>query len=149
MKEDPLAFVLWKPSQMGETSWPSPWGAGRPGWHIECSAMSLHYLGPELDIHGGGTDLIYPHHENEIAQTETATGHAPLARFWMHVEMVRLDGIKMSKSLGNMVFARELRKRVNPMAVRHYLLSTHYREFFDYAENDLGASVERVARLER
>jgi L-cysteine:1D-myo-inositol 2-amino-2-deoxy-alpha-D-glucopyranoside ligase len=148
-KEDPLDFVLWKPSQPGETSWPGPWGTGRPGWHIECSAMSLHYLGPEIDIHGGGTDLIYPHHESEIAQTETATGHAPLARYWMHCEMVRLDGVKMSKSLGNMVFARELRKRVSPVAIRHYLLTRHYRELFDYTDEGLAASVERVSRVDR
>jgi L-cysteine:1D-myo-inositol 2-amino-2-deoxy-alpha-D-glucopyranoside ligase len=147
LKEDPLDFVLWKPSQPGEASWPSPWGQGRPGWHIECSTMALTYLGPELDIHGGGTDLIYPHHENETAQSEAATGHAPFARFWIHVEMVRLDGVKMSKSLGNLVLVRDLRSRFNPLALRHYLLSTHYRTYLDYSEDRLLASVERIDRL--
>ena len=149
MKEDPLDFVLWKPSQPGETSWPSPWGVGRPGWHIECSAMALRYLGPELDIHGGGTDLIYPHHENEIVQSESATGHAPLARYWIHSAMVRLDGTKMSKSLGNLIFVRELRKRYDPLAIRHYLLTTHYRDQLDYSEAGLDASVESVRQLEQ
>jgi L-cysteine:1D-myo-inositol 2-amino-2-deoxy-alpha-D-glucopyranoside ligase len=148
-KEDPLDFVLWKPSREGEASWETPWGTGRPGWHIECSAMALHYLGPTLDIHGGGSDLIYPHHENEIAQSEAVTGHGPLARFWVHVAMARLDGTKMSKSLGNLVLVRELRARVNPLAIRHYLLRTHYRDFLDYSENELNASAERVSLLER
>jgi L-cysteine:1D-myo-inositol 2-amino-2-deoxy-alpha-D-glucopyranoside ligase len=148
-KEDPLDFVLWKPSQPGEDAWPSPWGSGRPGWHIECSAMALKYLGPELDVHGGGTDLVYPHHESEIAQSVAATGHAPFARYWVHVEMVRLDGTKMSKSLGNLVLAHDLRQRVNPRAIRHYLLTVHYRDFFDYSEDALRTSVARVERLER
>ena len=148
-KEDRLDFVLWKPSQPGETSWASPWGTGRPGWHIECSAMALHYLGPELDIHGGGSDLIYPHHENEIAQSEAATGHAPLARFWIHAAMVRLGDTKMSKSLGNMVFVRDLRKRFDAVAIRHYLLTSHYRAELDYSEDELSQSAARVKRLER
>jgi len=148
-KEDRLDFVLWKPSLPGETSWASPWGTGRPGWHIECSAMALHYLGPELDIHGGGTDLIYPHHENEIAQSEAATGHAPLARYWIHAAMVRLGDTKMSKSLGNMVFVRDLRKRIGAVAIRHYLLTSHYRTELDYSEDDLNQSVARVNRLDR
>jgi L-cysteine:1D-myo-inositol 2-amino-2-deoxy-alpha-D-glucopyranoside ligase len=148
-KEDPLDFILWKPSRPGEASWPSPWGVGRPGWHIECSAMSTRYLGPQLDIHGGGSDLIYPHHEHEIAQTEAATGKAPFARFWMHAEMVQLGGIKMSKSLGNLILVRELRQRVDPLVVRHYLLSTHYRDFLDYSEAELLASKEKLERLQR
>jgi L-cysteine:1D-myo-inositol 2-amino-2-deoxy-alpha-D-glucopyranoside ligase len=148
-KEDPLDFVLWKPSQPGETSWDSPWGVGRPGWHIECSAMALHYLGPELDIHGGGSDLVYPHHENEIAQSEAATGHAPLARFWIHAAMVRLGDTKMSKSLGNMVFVRDLRKRFSPVAIRHYLLTSHYRTELDYSEDAMSQSAARVKRLDR
>jgi L-cysteine:1D-myo-inositol 2-amino-2-deoxy-alpha-D-glucopyranoside ligase len=148
-KEDPLDFVLWKPSRVGEASWPSPWGTGRPGWHIECSAMALHYLGPALDIHGGGSDLIFPHHENEIAQSESVTGHVPLARYWLHVEMVRMDGTKMSKSLGNLALVRDLRTRFNPVAIRHYLLNTHYRSLLDYSEDELRASAEQVALLER
>ena len=148
-KEDPLDFVLWKPSRPGESSWPSPWGPGRPGWHIECSAMALRYLGSEIDIHGGGTDLIYPHHENEIAQSEAGSGRSPFVRFWIHVEMVRLDGVKMSKSLGNLILVRDLRSRVSPMAIRHYLLRTHYRAFLDYADTDLLVSAERMARLDR
>jgi L-cysteine:1D-myo-inositol 2-amino-2-deoxy-alpha-D-glucopyranoside ligase len=148
-KEDPLDFILWKSSQLGEASWASPWGQGRPGWHIECSAMALTYLTPTLDIHGGGSDLIFPHHENEIAQSEAGTGQSPFARFWMHVEMVSLGGVKMSKSLGNLVLVRELRRRVNPLAIRHYLLCTHYRSWLDYSEPGLQASVERVRRLDR
>ncbi len=148
-KEDPLDFVLWKPSQRGEASWASPWGQGRPGWHIECSAMALTYLSPTLDIHGGGSDLIYPHHENEIAQSEAGTGQSPFARFWLHVEMVSLGGVKMSKSLGNLVLIRELRARVNPLAIRHYLLCTHYRSWLDYSEPGLQASVKRIGRLDR
>ena len=147
-KEDPLDFVLWKPSLPGETSWPSPWGTGRPGWHIECSAMALRYLGPELDIHGGGTDLIYPHHENEIAQSEAGNKRSPMARYWIHAGMVRLDGIKMSKSLGNMVFVRDLRKRFSGAAIRHYLLTSHYRTEFDYTDAGMLASAQAVARLE-
>src|SRR5579859_6751799 len=148
-KEDPLDFVLWKPSQPGEAAWPSPWGTGRPGWHIECSAMALRYLGAELDVHGGGSDLIYPHHEHEIAQSEAATGHAPLARYWIHAAMVRLGDTKMSKSLGNMVFVRDLRKRIGAVAIRHYLLTSHYRTELDYSEDDLNQSVARVNRLDR
>ena len=149
LKEDPLDFVLWKPSQSGEAAWPSPWGIGRPGWHVECSAMALKYLGDEIDVHGGGSDLIFPHHEDEIAQSEAATGRRPFARFWVHVAMVRLGGIKMSKSLGNLILVQELRSRFNPLALRHYLLSTHYRAYVDYSEERLLASVERVRRLER
>jgi L-cysteine:1D-myo-inositol 2-amino-2-deoxy-alpha-D-glucopyranoside ligase len=148
-KEDPLDFLLWKPSQPGEDAWPSRWGTGRPGWHIECSAMALKYLGPELDVHGGGTDLIYPHHESEIAQSVATTGHAPFARYWVHVEMARLDGTKMSKSLGNLVLVRDLLHRFRPAAIRHYLLTVHYREFLDYAEEALRASAARVDEIER
>jgi L-cysteine:1D-myo-inositol 2-amino-2-deoxy-alpha-D-glucopyranoside ligase len=147
-KGDPLDFVLWKPSQPGETSWPSPWGVGRPGWHIECSAMALRYLGPDIDIHGGGSDLIYPHHENEIAQSEAGTGHIPMARYWVHAGMVKLEGTKMSKSLGNMVFVRDLRKRFSGIAIRHYLLTTHYRAELDYSEAGQLASADSTDRLE-
>src|ERR1700674_4364179 len=107
-KRSPLDFALWKKAKPGEPSWPSPWGEGRPGWHVECSAMALRYLGAELDIHGGGSDLTYPPHANKLAQSGTAAGHAPMARFWLHPAMVQLDGVKMSKSLGNLVFAHDL-----------------------------------------
>lgn len=148
LKEDPRDFLLWKESQPGENFWPSPWGDGRPGWHIECSTMAMKYLGPQLDIHGGGTDLIYPHHESEIAQSVTHSGHAPFSRYWMHVEMARMGGVKMSKSLGNLVLVRELRKRYSASAIRHYVLSTHYREFLDYDERALEASSAKAARLD-
>jgi cysteinyl-tRNA synthetase len=111
--------------------------------------MALHYLGTELDVHGGGTDLIYPHHENEAAQSEAGTGHVPYARYWVHPEMVQLGGIKMSKSLGNLVLVRDLRARFKPVAVRHYLLSTHYRDLLDYSEVALATSAERIGLLRR
>lgn len=126
-RRDPLDFVLWRPSQPGEPVMPSPWGDGLPGWHLECSAMSLKYLGAPLDIHGGGSDLIFPHHENEIAQSESATDIHPLTRHWMHTGMVFMDGEKMSKSLGNMVFARDLAPKYGADAVRLYLSGCHYR----------------------
>ena len=148
-KEYPLDFVLWKPSRPGEQSWPSPWGVGRPGWHIECSAMALRYLGAELDVHGGGTDLIYPHHEHEAAQTESATGHSPFSRFWVHVEMVLLGGIKMSKSLGNLILVRELTPTFDPRAIRRYLLETHYRSELDYSEESLRCAAEEIRSLDR
>lgn len=126
-RRDPLDFVLWRPSRPDEPKAPSPWGEGLPGWHLECSTMSLKYLGEPLDIHGGGADLIFPHHENEIAQSEGATGAQPFARFWMHTGMVYLGGEKMSKSLGNMVFVRDLLPVYGSDAVRLYLSGCHYR----------------------
>ena len=126
-RRDPLDFVLWRPSQPGDPVMPSPWGEGLPGWHLECSAMSLKYLGAPLDIHGGGSDLIFPHHENEIAQSESATDIHPLTRHWMHTGMVFMDGEKMSKSLGNMVFARDLAPKYGADTVRLYLSGCHYR----------------------
>ncbi len=143
-KEDALDFVMWKRSAPGEPSWDSPWGPGRPGWHIECSTLALQFLGPQIDIHGGGNDLVYPHHECEIAQSEAVTGRKPFARFWVHVDMVRLEGEKMSKSEGNMVFVRDLLRSHSPDALRLYLLSTHYREPLDFDEQAL-ARQERVA----
>ncbi len=131
-KEDPLDFVLWQAAQPGEPTWESPWGPGRPGWHVECSAMSMRYLGPTIDIHGGGADLLFPHHECEIAQSENFSGQQPFVRFWMHIAMVRMDGEKMSKSLGNMVFARELLQQYAPDDVRAYLLAHHYRTSFEW-----------------
>ena len=126
-KDDPLDFVLWQGSKPGEPMWDSPWGLGRPGWHIECSAMSMRYLGNTVDIHSGGEDLIFPHHEAEIAQSEGYSGE-PFVRYWFHVAMVRLDGEKMSKSLGNMIFVRDLLRDYSGDAIRLYLLSHKYRD---------------------
>jgi L-cysteine:1D-myo-inositol 2-amino-2-deoxy-alpha-D-glucopyranoside ligase len=153
-KEDPLDFPLWRAARPGEPRWGSPWGAGRPGWHIECSTLVLKHLGGQIDVHGGGSDLIYPHHESEIAQSEAATGRRPFARLWMHVAMVRLGGAKMSKSDGNLVFVRDLLGRYTADALRLYLLgSTHYRDPLDFDEEqlarcaDLGTRLARAARL--
>jgi cysteinyl-tRNA synthetase len=148
-KHDPLDFVLWKASKPGEPSWPSPWGPGRPGWHIECSAMAMHYLGETFDIHGGGEDLIFPHHENEIAQSEGATGR-PFARVWVHNGLANLGSQKMSKSLGNTLTIRDLTLRHAPDALRLYLLGTHYRHPLDFAEariEDAARSLERFGVL--
>lgn len=144
---DPLDFVLWRPSGPDEPKMASPWGEGLPGWHVECSAMSLEYLGEPIDIHGGGADLIFPHHENEIAQSEGATGLKPFARFWMHTGMVYLGGEKMSKSLGNMVFVRDLAPRFGSDAVRLYLSSCHYRDELHYDEADLGRAANAAQDL--
>ncbi|MDP9316698.1 MAG: cysteine--tRNA ligase [Chloroflexota bacterium] len=141
-KRDPLDFVLWQPSQPDEPAWPSPWGAGRPGWHIECSTMATEYLGPQVDIHGGGADLIFPHHACEIAQAEPATGVAPFVRCWMHTGLVALGGTKMSKSLGNMVFVDDVLAHYSPDALRLAILSYPYAEPFEY-------TVERVAQAEQ
>jgi cysteinyl-tRNA synthetase len=139
---NPLDFLLWQAKAPGEPFWPSPWGDGRPGWHIECSAMATEYLGPTIDIHGGGADLIYPHHESEIAQSESVTGRAPFVRIWAHVGMLCYQGEKMSKSLGNMVFAGDLLRRYPADAVRLALYSRHYREPWEYED----ATIERAAQ---
>lgn len=144
-KEDPLDFVLWQAGKPGEPTWESPWGGGRPGWHIECSAMSMRYLGSTIDIHGGGADLLFPHHECEIAQSEKYSGESPFVRFWMHTAMVRMDGEKMSKSLGNMVFARELLKSYVADDIRAYLLSHHYRTSFEWDANGMDQAAKRAA----
>jgi L-cysteine:1D-myo-inositol 2-amino-2-deoxy-alpha-D-glucopyranoside ligase len=146
-KRDTLDFVLWKGSGPGEPAWPSPWGPGRPGWHIECSAMAMHYLGPSIDIHGGGDDLIFPHHSCEMAQCESSTGVAPFAKIWMHNGAVLLGGVKMSKSLGNLVMVRQLLGRFPADAIRLYLLRHHYRESFTYEERDLERAVRDVDEL--
>ncbi|MFA5028943.1 MAG: cysteine--tRNA ligase [Candidatus Methylomirabilota bacterium] len=140
-KRDPLDFALWKASRAGEPAWESPWGPGRPGWHIECSAMAGKYLGVPFDIHAGGEDLIFPHHENEIAQSEGATG-CPFARYWLHNGFVTVNGEKMSKSLGNFVTIRQALQRFSPEAVKLLLLATNYRSPLDYSE----AAVEEKAR---
>jgi L-cysteine:1D-myo-inositol 2-amino-2-deoxy-alpha-D-glucopyranoside ligase len=146
-KRDPLDFVLWQPSAPDEPSWPSPWGDGRPGWHIECSAMSTTYLGNRFEIHGGGADLAFPHHESEIAQSEGATGERPFVSWWMHAGMLRSDGEKMSKSLGNLVLVRDLLRSYTGDAIRHYLISHHYRSEVVFDEAALEASAQMAARL--
>jgi cysteinyl-tRNA synthetase len=136
-KKDPFDFALWKAAKPGEPSWESPWGAGRPGWHIECSAMIRDNLGETIDIHTGGADLIFPHHENEIAQSEAVTGK-PLSRYWLHTAMVKVEGEKMSKSLGNFTTIRDLLDRpVEPMAVRLFVLMAHYRKPVDFSDDAL------------
>jgi cysteinyl-tRNA synthetase len=145
-KRSPMDFALWKSSKPGEPSWKSPWGPGRPGWHIECSAMSTKYLGQPFDIHGGGRDLIFPHHENEIAQSEAAY-HLPLAQTWMHNGFLNINQEKMSKSLGNILTIREVLSRHDAAALRHYLLSSHYRRPMDFSEQGLeeaGKGIERI-----
>jgi cysteinyl-tRNA synthetase len=140
-KQNPLDFVLWQAQSPGEPSWNSPWGPGRPGWHIECSTMSTRYLGQPIDIHGGGADLVFPHHECEIAQAEYATGEQPFTRFWMHVAMLRYQGEKMSKSLGNLVMVRDLLEAGwSADAIRLCLSNHHYREEWNYEESDLIAA---------
>ena len=136
-KRDPLDFVLWQAAAPGEPTWESPYGPGRPGWHIECSAMATRYLGPTIDIHGGGEDLVFPHHECEIAQTELATGERPFARFWVHSGLVAYQGEKMSKSLGNLVFVRDALRDYSADALRLYLSSHHHREGWEYREDEV------------
>jgi cysteinyl-tRNA synthetase len=143
-KKDPLDFVLWQAQAPGEPAWPSPWGPGRPGWHIECSSMSLHYLGQQIDIHGGGADLTFPHHTCEIAQSEHVTGKAPFVRYWMHIGMVYLGGEKMSKSLGNLILVSNLLKEYVPDAIRVMLQSHHYREAWEATPQDMRAASETV-----
>ncbi|MDE3085345.1 MAG: cysteine--tRNA ligase [Acidobacteriota bacterium] len=144
-KRDPLDFVLWQPSAPDEPAWESRWGPGRPGWHIECSALAMRELGPTVDVHGGGTDLVFPHHECEAAQSESATG-ATFCRHWLHVGMVGLGGTKMSKSLGNLVFVGDLLKEWEPAAIRLALLAHHYRSDWDWDEGGLAAAAERLGR---
>jgi len=146
-KDDPLDFVLWQRSLPGEPSWDSPWGPGRPGWHIECSAIALTYLGQQIDIHGGGSDLIFPHHSCEIAQSEHYTGLVPFVRCWMHTAMVRQDGEKMSKSLGNVTFVRDVLRDYHPDALRLYLLDHHYREVWEYQPDGPDRMDALAARL--
>jgi len=145
-KRDPLDFALWKASRAGEPYWESPWGRGRPGWHIECSAMSLKYLGTGFDIHGGGADLIFPHHENEIAQSEAATGE-PFVRYWLHNGFITIREEKMSKSLGNITLVRDLLRRYPGSALRLFLLSTHYRSPLDFDAEKMEAAERGLARL--
>ncbi len=136
-KDDPLDFVLWQRSAPGEPWWESPWGRGRPGWHIECSTMARRLLGQPVDIHGGGTDLIFPHHESELAQAEALPGERPFVRHWVHTGQVFQGGEKMSKSLGNLVFVHDLLDRHDPLVVRRFLLRRRYSEDWDFAESQL------------
>tara|TARA_R110002073_G_scaffold52938_14_gene137137 strand:+ start:264 stop:1646 length:1383 start_codon:yes stop_codon:yes gene_type:complete len=145
-KIDPLDFVLWKSAKPGEPSWESPWGKGRPGWHIECSAMCEHYLGDHFDIHGGGQDLQFPHHENEIAQSEGAHDH-PFVNYWMHNGFVRVDSEKMSKSLGNFFTVRDILKRYQPEVVRFFILRAHYRSPLNYSDEHLKDAKHALDRL--
>lgn len=145
-KRDPLDFVLWKMAKPGEPSWPSPWGEGRPGWHIECSAMSTCALGNHFDIHGGGLDLTFPHHENEIAQSEGATGE-PFVNYWLHNGFVRIDDEKMSKSLGNFFTIREVLARYHPEVLRYFILASHYRSPLNYADTQLDSAHSALVTL--
>ena len=147
-KIDPLDFALWKASKPGEPAWESPWGPGRPGWHIECSAMSMKHLGETFDIHGGGKDLVFPHHENEIAQSEAATGK-PFARYWLHNGFVNVDNEKMSKSLGNFFTLRDVLAQVRPEVLRFFLASSHYRSPIDYSDQSLTEAKAGLDRLYR
>ncbi len=145
-KDDPLDFVLWKQAKPGEPSWDSPWGPGRPGWHIECSAMSTHYLGESFDIHGGGMDLKFPHHENEIAQSEGACD-CRFVNYWIHNGFVQVDEEKMSKSLGNFFTVREVLKQYQPETVRYFILASHYRSPLNYSEENLEQAQGALTRL--
>ncbi len=145
-KKNPLDFALWKKAKPGEPSWDSPWGPGRPGWHIECSAMISKHFGEQIDIHGGGLDLLFPHHENEVAQTESLTGKR-FANFWMHWNMLNLTGAKMSKSLGNIVSLREFLQVNHPEIYKWMILSVHYRSVLDFGEDSLLRAVQGLGRV--
>ena len=145
-KKDPLDFVLWKSAKPNEPSWESPWGLGRPGWHIECSVMSLENLGEHFDIHGGGRDLIFPHHENEIAQSECASDHK-FANYWMHSGLLKINGEKMSKSLGNFAMLKDLFASYHPEVIRYYLISSHYRSSLNFDNDSLDQARSALTRL--
>lgn len=146
-KKDPADFALWKKAKPGEPAWNSPWGPGRPGWHIECSTLALKYLGSGFDMHGGGTDLIFPHHENEIAQAEAYTGKEPFVRYWVHHEMLNVDREKMSKSLGNLFTVRDVLRDFRPEEVRYFLVSTHYRSPANFGVAELESARSALDRL--
>lgn len=145
-KQHPADFALWKAAKDGELAWDSPWGQGRPGWHIECSVMSRRYLGDQFDIHGGGQDLVFPHHENEVAQTEAMTGKK-MANYWIHNGFITINKEKMSKSVGNFFLLREILAKFNPMTVRFYLISTHYRSPLDFDDDKLAESQRALERI--
>ena len=146
-KEDPMDFVLWKPKKEGEPFWESPWGQGRPGWHIECSVMSKKYLGEEIDIHGGGEDLVFPHHENEIAQSEAASGHV-FSHYWMHNAFLNINNVKMSKSLGNFLLVRDISKQYDLSILRFFMLSAHYRSPLNFSPELMEAAKSGLERIQ-
>lgn len=146
-KKSPADFSLWKPAKPGEPSWDSPWGKGRPGWHIECSAMASRWLGEELDLHHGGSDLIFPHHENEIAQSEAASGHGPYVRYWLHNAMLNINSEKMSKSLGNFTTARDFLSNFGGEVARLVMMSVHYRTIADFGEDAIESALTSLQRL--
>lgn len=148
-KKNPLDFILWQKSLPDEPKWDSPFGAGRPGWHIECSSMIRKTLGDQIDIHGGGFDLIFPHHESERAQSESATGKTPFVRYWLHTAMVHFEKEKMSKSLGNMVHVTDLLKKYSPESIRYVLLSHHYRTIWEFDEDELAPAEIEVEKLRK
>ncbi|MFA7352602.1 MAG: cysteine--tRNA ligase, partial [Dehalococcoidales bacterium] len=148
-KEHPMDFTLWKASKPGEPSWTSPWGEGRPGWHIECSAMSVKYLGDTIDIHGGGSDLIFPHHENEIVQSECFTGKKPFAKYWMHNGLLQFGGDKMSKSLGNLITIKNALQKYSVDTIRIFILNSHYRSPLKYSLEAFQAAESAAERLRR
>lgn len=149
LKKDPLDFLMWQKSKKDEPYWQSPWGNGRPGWHIECSAMINTYLGSQIDIHGGGNDLIYPHHESEIAQSESYTGKKPFSGFWAETGSVYYENEKMSKSLGNLVMISNLSKKYSANVIRYMLLNHHYRKDFEYFEKDMSDAKEKFEIIEK
>jgi cysteinyl-tRNA synthetase len=148
-KEDPMDFVLWKTAKPGEPSWDSPWGKGRPGWHIECSAMSIKYLGEQIDIHGGGQDVLFPHHENEIAQSESFTGKKPFVKYWLHNGLLQMGAEKMSKSLGNLITIRDALQKYTADGLRIFILSSYYRSPLTYTPEALEAAQAGAERLRR
>ncbi len=148
-KEHPMDFALWKAAKPGEPSWDSPWGKGRPGWHIECTAMSMKYLGEQIDIHGGGQDLIFPHHENEIAQSESFTGKVPFVKYWMHNGFLQIGEEKMSKSLGNMMTIKDVLAKHSADTIRIFILSSHYRSPLSFTWEGLGGAEKGSERLAR
>ncbi len=146
-KRNPMDFALWKAAKPGEPSWPSPWGAGRPGWHIECSSMSMKYLGASFDFHGGGSDLIFPHHENEIAQSEGCSGCHPFVRYWLHNGFITVNEEKMSKSLGNFFMVIDILRHYDPETLRFFIVSTHYRSPLDFSDERLAEAKKSLERL--
>ena len=145
-KSHPMDFALWKEAKPGEPSWESPWGKGRPGWHIECSAMSMRFLGETFDIHGGGKDLVFPHHENEIAQSEAATGK-PFVKYWLHNGFVNINSEKMSKSLGNFFTIREVLEKYDAEVLRFFLITAHYRSPLDFSDQNLKEAEAGLDRI--
>ena len=146
-KHNPMDFALWKGAKPGEPSWDSPWGPGRPGWHIECSAMSNKYLGDTFDFHGGGSDLIFPHHENEIAQSEAYTGKKPMVKYWLHNGFITINSEKMSKSLNNFFLVKDVLEHYSPDALRYFLISNHYRSPLDFSDERLEEMTRSLERL--